>query len=63
MLLTVQRLERSEVLRNLRHYTCGHKAVDVTLSITWKTRVSQTNIATVSKATPRKLPRDRVKHI
>ena len=28
-------LGRSEVLRSLRHY-CGHKAKDITLSISWR---------------------------
>ena len=30
------RLGRSEVLRSLRHYTCGHKAKDITPSIDWR---------------------------
>ena len=28
-------LGRSEVLRSLRHYTCRHKAKDVTPSVAW----------------------------
>ena len=29
-------LGRSKVLRNLRHTSCGHKAKDITPSITWR---------------------------
>ena len=30
------RLGRSEMLRSLRHCTCGHRARGITLSITWR---------------------------